>query len=167
MEKSFSPVFHKITAMLIKMIILVSGLLFSTHAFSQTISYEVFLVQQSQRLENTINVRLNGATEYETVEVFGKVLNNTQGIVEARRHGSRIVPDNPRACFAVWQVRIQELDPVRIQANILRMIQDIRNAGGNVVIKGVGHRYSKAEVDLLNGIRPGNMVSGEIQFIVF
>jgi hypothetical protein len=165
MEKCF--IFHNISTALIKMIILISGLLFSTHAFSQTTGFEKLWAQQSQRPENTINIRLDGATEYEIVEVFGKVLNNTQDILEAKRHGSRIVPDNPRACFAVWQVRGRELDPVRIQANITRMIKDIQNTDGNVVIKGVVHRYSRAEVDLLEGIEPGNMSSGEIKFTVW
>ncbi|MFO7681956.1 MAG: hypothetical protein R6X34_18080, partial [Chloroflexota bacterium] len=53
------------------------------------------LAQNSQRLGNVINVRLNGATEYELVEAFGKVLNNSQGVLEAKRHGSRISPPPP------------------------------------------------------------------------
>jgi hypothetical protein len=163
MDKSFISVFHKIPVVLLGIAVILSGILFSTQAFSQTTIHGVILAQKSQKLDNVINVRLNGATEYELVEVFGRVLNNVQGVLEAKRHGSRIVPDNPHACFAVWQVRIQDSDPARVQANIIKMIQEIRNAGG----KDVMNRYSGTEVDLLKAIRPGPMTAGEIQFMVF
>jgi len=150
MEKTFISVFQKIPAMLIAMTIIISWFLFSTQAFSQTPIPGFVLAQNSQRLGNVINVRLNGATEYELVEAFGKVLNNSQGVLEAKRHGSRIVPDNPRACFATWQARIHEPDPSRLQANIIKAIRDTRG-----------------EADLLKGIRPGKITPGEIQFLVY
>lgn len=142
---NFNSVFQKIQILLIATAITVSGLLFSNQVFSQTIGPEIIMAQNSQRSEKVINIRLNGAADYELVEVFGKVLNKSQGVLEAKRHGSRIVPDNPRACFAVWRVRIHEPDPSRLQANI---INAIRNNG----------------VDLLKGIRPGSASASEIQF---
>jgi hypothetical protein len=147
---NFNSVFQKILMLLIAAAIMVFGLLLSTQAFSQTIDPGLILAQNSQRSENIINVRLIGAAEYELVEVFGKVLNNSQGVLEARRHGSRIVPDNPRACFAVWRVRIHEPDPSRLQANIIKAIRD-----------------TGVEVDLLKRVRPGKIITGEIQFMVY
>ena len=53
------------------------------------------LQQETARMENLINVRLDGATEYELSEVFGKVINTAAGVTEAKRYSSSLVPDNP------------------------------------------------------------------------
>jgi hypothetical protein len=116
--------------------------------------------------ENFINVRLDGATEYELTEVFGKVINTVTGVVEAKRYSSRIAPDNPQACFMVWRLQIEGTDPFRIQANTMKMIHDILDSGGEIQLKGVPYRYSAAEVDLLKGMRPGDVSSRDIQFVV-
>lgn len=144
-----NSVFQKILMLLIATAIMFSGLWLSTPALSQTIDSGLIMAQNSQRSEKVIHIRLNGAADYELVEVFGKVLNNSQGVLEARRHGSRIVPDNPRACFAVWKVRTHEPDPSRLQANIIKAMRDTR-----------------AEAALLKRIRSGNVTAGEIQFVV-
>ncbi len=122
--------------------------------------------RHSDALENLINVRLDGATEYEMAEVFGKVLNTARGVVEAKRYRSRIVPDNPQASVVIWRVRIEGTDPFRLQANIIKMINDILDNGGEIVMKGVPYRYTAAEVDLLKGIRSGDSSSREIQFVI-
>jgi hypothetical protein len=124
------------------------------------------LARNTAKFENLINVRLDGATEYELAEVFGKVVNTTNGVIEAKRYGSRIVPDNPQACFVNWRVNIEDTDPFRLQANIVKMINDILDAGGEITLRGVPYRYTAAEVDLLKGIRTGDTTSREIQFVV-
>ncbi len=122
--------------------------------------------RHSDALENVIMVRLDGATEYEMAEVFGKVINTARGVVEAKRYRSRIVPDNPQASVVIWRVRIEGTDPFRLQANIIKMINDILDSGGEIVMKGVPYRYTAAEVDLLKGIRSGDSSSREIQFVI-
>jgi len=117
-------------------------------------------------LESLINIRLDGATEYELTEVFGKVINTVTGVVEAKRYSSRIIPDNPQACFVVWRLQIEGTDPFRVQANTMKMINDILDAGGEIQLKGVPYSYSAAEVDLLKGIRLGDASSREIQFVI-
>ena len=118
------------------------------------------------RHDNFINVRLDGATEYELTEVFGKVINTVTGVVEAKRYSSRIIPDNPQACFVVWRLQIEGTDPFRVQANTMKMINEILDTGGEVQLRGIIYRYTAAEIDLLKGIRPGESSSREIQFVV-
>lgn len=122
--------------------------------------------RRTDEFENLINVRLDGATEYELSEVFGKVVNTVTGVTEAKRYSSSLIPDNPQACFVTWRVRIEDTDPFRLQANIMKMIDDILDAGGEITLKGVPYRYTAAEVDLLKGIRPGDSTTREIQFVV-
>ena len=124
------------------------------------------LQRRTKGVENLINVRLDGATEYELTEIFGKVINTVTGVVEAKRYSASLVPDNPQACFVIWRVRIEDTDPFRLQANVMKMIDDILDAGGEIRLKGVPYRYTAAEVDFLKGIRPGDSTTREIQFVV-
>ena len=117
-------------------------------------------------LESLINVRLDGATEYELTEVFGKVINTVTGVVEAKRYSSRIIPDNPQACIVEWRLQIEGTDPFRVQANTMKMINEILDTGEAVQLRGIIYRYTAAEIDLLKGIRPGESSSREIQFVV-
>ncbi len=145
--KILIPGFLKILMVLMVTAMSFSTILLSTQAVAYTEGSRFLAKKNPQKSENVVMVRLIGATDYELVDVFGKVLNKAQGVSEAKRHGSRIVPDNPRSCFAVWKVRIHEPDLSRVQSSI---IQAIRHSG----------------VDLLKGIRAGSVSSGEIQFIV-
>ena len=124
------------------------------------------LKRRADPLENLINVRLDGATEYEIAEVFGKVINTVTGVVEAKRYSSSLIPDNPQACFVIWRVRIEDTEPFRLQANVMKMIDDISDAGGEITLKGVPYRYTAAEIDLLKGLRPGDSTTRSIQFVV-
>jgi hypothetical protein len=124
------------------------------------------LHQEIAKKDNIINVRLDGANEYELTEVFAKVINTVTGVVDAKRYSSSLIPNNPQACFVIWRVRIEDTDPVRLQANVMKMIDDILDAGGELTLKGVPYRYTAAEVDLLKGLRPGDATTREVQFVV-
>ena len=115
-----------------------------------------------------INLRLDQANEYELVEVFGKVVNTVRGVVDARQFNQRIVRDNPQACFTEWEVEIDTAltDPFRLQANIMKRINDILDAGGTIQLNGVPYRYDAFEVKLLMGFTPGEATSRSIQFVV-
>ena len=119
-----------------------------------------------QQIDNIIEVRLDGANEYILTEVFAKVINTASGVVEAKRMASSIVPNNPQASWVVWRVKIEDTDSVRLQANLLKMIGDILDAGGTIHYRGVPYRYTPEEVQLLTGIRPGDSTNHKIQFVI-
>jgi len=96
---------------------------------------------------------------------MGKILNTATGVVEAKRYGSNIVPNNPKASWATWRVTYQDTDPFRLQANIMTMINQVLDAGGELTLKGVPYRYTADEVNLLMGVRPGSATSRMIQFV--
>jgi len=124
------------------------------------------LARNIDKLEKYIEIRLDGATEYELVEVFGKVLYTVNGVVQGKQISQRIVPDTPQACTSHWEVEIHNTDTFRLQANTMRMINDILDAEGKVVINGVPYRYSSSEVKLLMGIQPGDVTSRSVQFVI-
>ena len=124
------------------------------------------LAEGIKRQENHINIILDGATEYELNEAFGKVLNSTRGIEEAKLYSSNIQPNNPKACHTEWAVDIEDTEPFRLQANIMKTVDDILEAGGKITINGVPYRYSEEAVELLQGLRTGSTTTREIQFVI-
>lgn len=124
------------------------------------------LVGNSRKYENLVTIRLDGATGQEVVEAFGKVVNTVRGVIAAKFYHSGMTPDNPQSSSVNWRVNIQDTDVFRLQSNILKMLHDISDSGGNITLEGVPYRYTAAEIDLLKGIRPGSASSGEIQFVM-
>lgn len=119
----------------------------------------------SGRME-LIYINLDGAVNYETGEVFGKIINTATGVVSAKRYGSEIVPGNPQASHIKWRVQIEETDPFRLQANIMTMIHAVLDNGGNITLWGVPYRYTPAEVDMLRGIRIASSNPKVLNFVV-
>jgi len=131
-------------------------------------SGEGVLAKNISKQAKYINLRLDQANEYELVEAFGKVVNTVRGVEDTRRYNQRIVPDNPQACVTEWEVEIDpnETDPFRLQANIMKMVNDILDAGGTIRINNVPYRYTPSEMKLMMGLRPGEATSRSIQFVV-
>ncbi len=124
------------------------------------------LQQNIRAHQDTIEVRLDGATQYEEAEVFGKVVNTVNGVVEASRTGSRMTPNNPQGSYSAWRLQIEGTEPFRLQANIMKMIKDVVAANGDITLKGVPYRYTADEVAMLRGMRTGKTNSRSIQFVI-
>ena len=122
--------------------------------------------RETEALGSLINVRLEGATEYELVEVFGKVLHTVRGVTEASIYRTTVEPGNPQASLALWRARIEDTTTFRLQSNVMTMLKSICEAGGELVLRGVNFRYSPAEVDLLKGVFPYDVTSREVAFRV-
>jgi hypothetical protein len=122
--------------------------------------------RQLQEARDTINTRLDGATEYETLAVFGRVINTVSGVVEARRFAMQIVENEPQKCYSTWRITLEGTDAFRFQENTMKMINDILDASGNLELSGVVYRYTPAEVNLLMGLRPGSATAHEVQFVI-
>jgi hypothetical protein len=140
----------------------------TTTSASSSSPSEGRLMQNSRKHENTLQVRLDGATDYEIAEVFGKVLNTATGVVDAKRVGGSIVRNNPQASYAAWRVEIdgEITESFRLEANIMKMIHDVMESGGNLELKGVPYRYSQDEIRQLQGVHPGKSNSRQLQFVV-
>jgi len=127
---------------------------------------ESSLAANIHKHQNTIEVRLDGATQYEEAEVFGKIVNTVSGVIEATRTGSRMTPDNPQGSYSAWRLQIEDTEPFRLQANIMKMIKDVVAANGDITLKGVPYRYTADEVAMLRGMRTGKTNSRSIQFVI-
>lgn len=142
------------------------GILVPGNEFSQ--DQPGILAREIDDQERFLNIRLSKATEYELVEAFGKVLITVRGVRDSKQYSLRIVPDNPQACLAEWEVEIDthETDPFRLQANIMKMVNDILDAGGTIRLKGVPYRYTPGEMRLMMGLMPGEATTRSVRFMV-
>ncbi len=132
----------------------------------QSVSGSV-LEQGVNRHRNLIDVRLAGANEGVLTEIFGKVVVSAPTVLSATRYSSQIVPDNPQACWLLWRVRVDDSgDGFRLQTDMMDMLQEINRAGGYLDLYGVPYRYSRSEIGMLKGIRPGDATSRSLQFVV-
>lgn len=124
------------------------------------------LQRNATAMSKLINLKLMEVTEPAIASVFGKVLNTTRGVVEAKRYRSKIMPENPQASYVSWRITIDGTDPFRVQENVMKAINDISDAGGNITHKGITYRYSAGEIDMLKGVRQLDATSAEVIFIV-
>lgn len=46
------------------------------------------------------------------------------------------------------------------------MVNDVLDAGGEIMINGVPYRYSPSEMKLMMGLRPGEATSRSVQFVI-
>ena len=117
-------------------------------------------------LENLLNVRLEGATNNQVFEVFGKVINIVRGVTEAKLYRHSLRRGHPQASFAIWRVCLDGTEPFRLMANVMRMFKAIHDAGGKIVINGVNFDFEPWEIDLLRGIHPVEAGPGSVLFVI-
>lgn len=117
--------------------------------------------------QHFITVRLDGITNYETIEAMGKLLKSFTGVVNARRMGGNLTPESPQSSYETWRISHDNgvTEPYLIQANIMKGLKDVVSSNGRTTYKGIPYRYSPNEIRLLKGVRPGRTKSKEIQFI--
>ena len=118
------------------------------------------------KLADFIDVRLMEATRSELVGVFGRVLNIVRGSVETKPYGMLIDPENPQRSYVSWRIQIENTDAFRLQENILTLLEQVYDAGGQGNFKGVSFRFTPDEIDLLKAIRPYKSTSRSIIFLV-
>ncbi|MGE4180943.1 MAG: hypothetical protein AB7J34_14055 [Limisphaerales bacterium] len=117
--------------------------------------------------EDSVIVRLDGATSPEIAEAFGKILNGALGVVEAKLFSAHLDPGARQASYAVWRLRIDGTEPFRLQANIKKDIDDILKSGSTEYwLRGIPYRYTRDQLSQLKGIYPRTQTTREIQFHV-
>ena len=102
--------------------------------------------------KNLVNVRLVDITQYDVVEVFGKVLGAASGTTEVPAFCIRVEPGVPRASVAVWRVPVE--DTSVFQSRVSKTLQEITSRSTPTTGQpSVAHGYSRSEVGLIEGIQ--------------
>ncbi|KPA10216.1 conserved hypothetical protein, secreted [Candidatus Magnetomorum sp. HK-1] len=110
--------------------------------------------------ENIINIRLEGNISPELAEIFGKIINVTRGISEAKNYRFKI------HSTSVWRVLVSETELFRLNTNITRLIKQIVTSKGIFEKNGVLFHYDAKEIDSLKRIKCKDTSSREILFVL-
>lgn len=116
--------------------------------------------------KKTIDVRLDGATDAVTGEIFGKIVKSADGVVSAKRKSFTINPENSDASKVLWQVTVDGVDSFHLQTEIMSMAKEVIRYGGNLNLLGVPYRYSEDEISLLLGLKPHGGTAKQVKFVI-
>lgn len=124
------------------------------------------LQRNIEKHQQYITIRLDQVTEYPLVEAFGKIVKSARGVIYAKNYNMQIKQDEPQASFVTWRATVADTDAFVLQANIMKMLGDLSDAGGTMEMKNIPYRYTPAEIDMLKGIRPGSSTAQMVQFVL-
>lgn len=103
--------------------------------------------------DSFVEVRLEEVDESTVARAFGKVLRSGEGVVNVKRSKANIIPGNPQASFAAWNVHTNYADPLRLEDSIMDGVNMVLRAGGYVVINGITFDFTPPEIEMLKGVR--------------
>ncbi len=124
------------------------------------------LATHFHQYDNLINIRLDGANDATVAEAFGKIVGSAEGVVDAKRYSSSIVPDNPQGSYINWRVSVNGIDSFNLQTSIMDMSRELIRAGGLLTMEGVPYNYSNDEIVMLLGLRPADATSRQLWFVI-
>jgi len=110
--------------------------------------------------DNTIAIRLEGDILPEISELFGKILNVSRGVVEAKSYRFRI------HSISVWRVTIDQTELFRLQSNILFLMRQIIQSNGHFQKNDVEFHYNDSVISALKRIQCKDSSSREILFVL-
>lgn len=117
--------------------------------------------------DSFVEVRLEEVDEGSVARAFGKVLRSGDGVINVKRLKANIIPGNPQASYAIWDVHTNYADPLRLEDSIIDGINMVLRAGGYVVINGVTFDFSPPEIEMLKGVRLiDSQKSNQLRYIV-
>ena len=116
--------------------------------------------------EGYVNVVLSGAVKEETKEIFGKLLSSASGVFQCDYYGNDVSPEYEEALNHHFRIKLENMEPLVFQANVLKMIDKIIAADGAITLKDVAYQYSPSDINELKGIRSGLAKRAEIRFIM-
>jgi len=118
------------------------------------------LKNKSTFTENTLNIRLEGDISPEISEIFGKILNVTKGVSEAKNYRFKI------HSVSMWRVSNNETELFRLNSNITFLIKQIIHSNGNFQKNGVQFQYDSKTIERLKSIKCKDTSSREILFVL-
>ena len=107
---------------------------------------------QLEPLQVTINLR--GAVNYETVEIFNKLLHNVASITSVERIRMIVTPSRPGRCVATWEVRTFEKDTFLLESQLYANIKKLDYENSGDVLGGMFFNATVDDIEQVKNIKP-------------
>ncbi len=109
-------------------------------------------------------INLRGATEYETVEIFNRLLESMSLVSDIERLRMVIVPSRPGQCLATWKVMTVEQDTFTIESQLYGGIKKLDQEGNNDVLEGLHFSASEDDIEMVKKIKPTLATASALNF---
>lgn len=111
-----------------------------------------------------VAVNLRGATEYETVEIFNKLLNSSPLLQNITRIRLIISPSRPGQCVASWIVMTLEEDTFYIESQLYGFLKNLNAEEGNDILSGLFFQASADDIEIAKKIIPISATLHDLNF---
>lgn len=116
-----------------------------------------------------VSVSLYRLNSYEMAELFGKIIESTRGVMDARVVRLDLFKDKPKKSYIEWQIEIGRSisDPYELKRAILDKIQEVLNAeNGSLINLSPQKNGSNAEIRTLERIQSARTHGDTVVFII-
>ena len=111
-----------------------------------------------------VTINLRGAVNYETVEIFNRLLHNAASVSGVERIRMIITPSRPLRCLATWEVMTADEDTFLLEAQLYADIRKLDPNANNDVLRGMLFDVTAEDIEQVKTIRP---VSASLTVIDF
>lgn len=115
-------------------------------------------------MENIITLTLTGATSYESVEIFHKLLNSVSSVDELERRVLYITPGRPQSSRATWKITTTDKDPFAIESELYELIKELDPLAINDSLSGLPFTPTPEEILEVKSIKPYSATAGTVTF---
>ncbi len=119
-----------------------------------------------QAAPRPVMINLRGATRYETVEIFNRLLHEVASISAIERIRMIITPTRPGRCVATWKVMTLEEDTFPLERQLYANIKKLDPAGNNDFLDGLLFDTSSDALEHAKTIKPVSATLENLDFVV-
>ena len=115
-------------------------------------------------MENIITLTLSGATSYESVEIFHKLLSSIYSIDKLERKIIYLVPDRPQSSRSTWKITTTDQDPFAIESELYGLIKNLDPAITNDSLTGLPFTPTAGDIQEVKSIKPYSATVNTLTF---
>lgn len=133
---------------------------------TNVISYQVMpeRISRTAVMENIITLTLSGATNYESVEIFHKLLNSLSSIDKLERKIIYLAPGRPQSSRSTWKITTTDQDPFAIESELYGLIKNLDPAIANDSLTGLSFTPTAGDIQEVKSIKPYSATVNTLTF---
>ncbi len=112
-----------------------------------------------------IQLRLDGATNYRTVEIFNQLIKSISIVSNIERTRMVIVPGNPSRCITHWQMDTNEQDTFTIESQLYARIKNLPVEGKGKHLQDLSFIPNEDDIEQVKKIVPYSATLENLHFV--
>jgi hypothetical protein len=121
-------------------------------------------IVRTEVLDNIITLTLSGATNYESVEIFHKLLKSVSSIDKLERKVFYITPSRPQSSRSTWKITTTDKDPFTIETELYGLIKNLNPMVANDSLIGLPFTPTDDDIHAVKNIKPYSATASTLTF---